>query len=125
MSSAQHVKAYAKINLFLEIPERRSDGYHILSTLFQTISLADELTFRPAKTLRLTCSDNALPVDEGNLVLRAAVLLRQRLGESAGAHIHLLKKVPMGAGLGGGSSDAAAALLALSKMWRRHPSPAL
>jgi len=123
--STLRVKAYAKVNLFLEIMSRRSDGYHILSTLFQTISLADELTIRPSATLRLTCSDPALPTNESNLVMRAAVRLQKRLGEKRGAHIHLKKVVPMGAGLGGGSSDAAATLMALAKFWRRQPATSL
>ncbi len=125
MASPHRVKAYAKINLFLEITERRSDGYHILSTLFQTISLADELTLTPAETLRLTCSDASLPTDERNLVMRAAQLLKNRLGETKGVHIHLGKQVPTGAGLGGGSSDAGTALTALAKFWRRQPAATL
>lgn len=125
MASALRVKAYAKINLFLEITKRRTDGYHTLSTLFQTISLADELTFNASESVRLSCSDAALPTDERNLVFRAAMKLRKRLGENSGAQIHLKKTIPTGAGLGGGSSDAAATMLALSKRWRRHPSAAL
>src|SRR5690349_21663539 len=104
------VIAHAKINLFLEITGKRPDGYHTLSTLFQTISLADRLTFAPASRLALTCSNRSLPVDETNLVLKAARRLQEALGETQGANIDLEKEIPMGAGLGGGSSDAAAAL---------------
>src|SRR6267142_793098 len=125
MASPHRVKAFAKINLFLEITSRRADGYHILSTVFQTISLADELTLRPSATVRLTCSNPALPTDERNLVFRAARELQKRLGEPKGVHIHLQKNVPMGAGLGGGSSDAGAVLTSLPKFWRRQPSAAL
>jgi len=112
--------AYAKINLFLEITGRRSDGYHTLSTVFQTISLGDSLTFHPAGGLSLTCSDPSLPTDERNLVMKSAVRLRDVLKESQGAKIHLHKKVPMGAGLGGGSSDAAAVLRTLPRLWGRR-----
>lgn len=111
--------ARAKINLFLEITGKRADGYHLLSIVFQTISLADELTFSPAGDLSLTCSDPTLPTDERNLVMRAALRMREHLKEPRGARIHLEKRVPMGAGLGGGSSDAAAVLKALPKLWHR------
>jgi len=113
------VTAPAKINFFLEITGKRPDGYHTLSTVFQTISLGDELTFSPAKDLSLTCSDPRLPTDEKNLVMRAAMRLRETLKETRGAQIHLEKKVPMGAGLGGGSSDAASVLVSLLKLWEK------
>ncbi len=119
------VKAYAKVNLFLEITGKRANGYHTLSTVFQTISLADELTLRPADTLRLSCSDASLPTDERNLAYRAADQFRKLIGERRGVHIHLEKKVPMGAGLGGGSSDAGTLLKALGTWWKKHPSPSL
>jgi 4-diphosphocytidyl-2-C-methyl-D-erythritol kinase len=111
--------ACAKINFYLEITGRRPDGYHTLSTLFQTISLGDELTFSAAQDLSLTCSDPNLPVDSTNLVMKAALRLREALQETRGARIHLDKKVPMGAGLGGGSADAAATLQGLQKLWHR------
>jgi 4-diphosphocytidyl-2-C-methyl-D-erythritol kinase len=116
------VIAHAKINLYLEITGKRPDGYHTLSTIFQTISLGDELTFVPAQDLELTCSDPSLPVDERNLVMKAAMRLRETLQEPHGAKIYLKKNVPMGAGLGGGSSDAAATLKALLKLWKRRMS---
>src|SRR5437879_6529839 len=112
--------AHAKVNLYLEITGRRPDGYHTLSTLFQTISLGDELTFAPAHKLSLTCSEPTLSVDERNLVMRAARSLRELLQEERGARIHLEKNIPMGAGLGGGSSDAAGALKGLLQLWRRR-----
>src|SRR6185437_14798873 len=115
-------RATAKVNFFLEITGRRPDGYHTLSTLFQTLSLADRLTFQPAPGLSLSCSDPALPTDESNLALRAAARLRALLKEPRGARIHLEKKVPTGAGLGGGSSDAAAVLKALLRLWKRRLS---
>jgi len=112
--------AHAKVNFFLEITGKRPDGYHTLSTVFQTISLGDELSVAPAAKLLLTCSDRRLPVDERNLVMKAAMRLQDALKESRGAAIHLEKKVPMGAGLGGGSADAAATLQALLKLWGRR-----
>jgi 4-diphosphocytidyl-2-C-methyl-D-erythritol kinase len=115
------VTAPAKINFFLEITGKRPDGYHLLSTVFQTISLGDELEFSAADELSLTCSDPSLPVDQRNLVMKAAFRLQEVLREPRGAKIHLNKKVPTGAGLGGGSSDAASALLALLKLWGRRP----
>ncbi len=114
------ITAYCKINLFLEITGKLPNGYHTLETIFQTVSLGDTLTFRAAKDLTMTCSDPTLPTDERNLVMRAALRLREALKETRGAHIHLKKVVPMGAGLGGGSSDAAATLLALQTLWKRR-----
>jgi 4-diphosphocytidyl-2-C-methyl-D-erythritol kinase len=122
MAASLRVKAYAKINLFLEITDRRSDGYHNLSTVFQTVSLADELQFKIAPDLSLSCSNPELPTDGRNLVLRAATLLKNRLSETKGAAIQLAKNVPTGAGLGGGSSDAAVVLTSLARLWRRQPS---
>ena len=114
--------APAKINWFLEITGKRRDGYHTLSTVFQTISLADVVTFRPHDRLVLTCSDPSLPTDERNLAMRAAVRLRDALKETRGARMHLIKNVPMGAGLGGGSSDAATVLEGLCRLWKRRVS---
>ena len=113
------VRANAKVNLFLEITGRRPDGYHTLSTLFQTISLADELTVEAADSLKLWCSDPSLPTDERNLAMRAALQVQGLLKETRGARMQLKKLVPMGAGLGGGSGDAAAVLKALPKLWHR------
>lgn len=99
------VRSYAKINWSLRITGKRADGFHDLETLFQTISLHDELTFTPAERMTLTCSDPSVPTDDSNLVLRAA--------RAAGAPphaIHLEKRIPAGGGLGGGSSNAAAVL---------------
>jgi 4-diphosphocytidyl-2-C-methyl-D-erythritol kinase len=100
-------RAYAKINWSLRITGKRADGYHDLETVFQTISLHDTLVFRESGELTLTCDDPSIPVDETNLVLRAA----RALGKTAA--IELRKRIPAGGGLGGGSSDAAATLRAL------------
>jgi len=104
------VRSYAKINWALRVTGKRADGYHDIETLFQTISLHDTLTFRTAERLSLTCAE--LSVDETNLVLRAA----RALGSPPVA-ITLQKRIPVGGGLGGGSSNAAATLVALAKMF--------
>src|SRR3954467_9751827 len=83
--------APCKINFFLEITGKRPDGYHTLSTIFQTISLKDNLTCRLHRDLTLTCSDPTLPTDQRNLVMRAATVLRETLDEPKGAAIHLEK----------------------------------
>ena len=98
---------------------RRADGYHELHTVFQTISLRDELTFRSRddEQLELTCDAPDIPCDETNLVHRAAVALRERYGVSRGASVELRKKIPAGGGLGGGSSNAAVTLVGLARLW--------
>ena len=108
LSAMLTVRAHAKINWSLRITGKRADGYHDLETLFQTISLHDTLTFAESDDLSLTCDDPIVPVDERNLVLRAA----RAIGSPPFA-IALHKEIPSGGGLGGGSSDAAATLTAL------------
>ncbi len=111
--------AFAKINLGLRVLGRRPDGYHEISTLFQTITLHDTLTFEttPGRSLELSCTDASIPIDETNLVLRAAIALRERFGVARGARVRLEKLIPAGGGLGGGSSDAAVTLAALAALW--------
>ncbi len=113
------VKSFAKINLGLEIVAKRPDGYHDIRTLFQTVSLADELDFGPAPdgVLALAGDDPAIVWDRTNLIHRAARLLQGAAGTAKGAKIAVRKAVPAGRGLGGGSSNAAATLLALNGMW--------
>ncbi len=112
------VRAPAKLNLYLRILGRRPDGYHELDTVFERIDLADELTLEPqAGALTLTCDDPSLPLDETNLVLRAARVLQQASRSRRGARLHLAKRIPIAAGLGGGSSDAAATLSGLNEVW--------
>lgn len=109
--------APAKVNLTFEVLRRRTDGYHEVRTILQAISLADELTFEASDSLSLTVEpEGAAPV-EGNLALEAARLLQREAGVSAGAAIHLTKRIPAAGGLGGGSSDAATALLGLRRLW--------
>ena len=110
------VKAYAKLNLTLEVVRRRDDGYHDIVSVVQTIGIHDTLTFEPADTVSLECDVEELR-SEDNLVLKAARLLDEERGKGDGARITLEKSVPVSAGLGGGSSDAAATLLALNRLW--------
>jgi 4-diphosphocytidyl-2-C-methyl-D-erythritol kinase len=114
--------APAKLNLFLHITGRRADGYHELQTLFQLLDFGDRLLFEetdaPGLSLHLLpdSSYNNVPLDD-NLIVRAARLLAQRSERQHSAKISLSKHIPMGAGLGGGSSDAATTLLALNQLW--------
>ncbi len=109
--------APAKLNLFLHITGRRDDGYHCLQTLFALLDHGDTLTFEPAETLQLLCDNPDVPCDDSNLILRAATFLQQHTGSQQGARISLTKRLPMGGGVGGGSSDAATALLGLNQLW--------
>ncbi|HAJ00014.1 MAG TPA: 4-(cytidine 5'-diphospho)-2-C-methyl-D-erythritol kinase, partial [Dehalococcoidia bacterium] len=111
------VPAYAKLNLVLEVMAKRSDGYHEVRTVLQTIDLADRLTFHPAPSLSLRCDDTSLN-GEDNLVWQAAASLANSRGIQPRVDITLEKHIPVAMGLGGGSSDAAAALLALNQLWR-------
>jgi len=115
------VFAPAKVNLGLEILGRRSDGYHDIVTVLQEVVLRDRLSFALADELSLECP--ILPADETNLVLRAAHLLQNETGVRRGAAIRLTKAIPIAAGLGGGSSDAAATLRALNHLWRTDLPP--
>jgi 4-diphosphocytidyl-2-C-methyl-D-erythritol kinase len=110
--------APAKLNLFLHITGRRSDGYHLLQTVFQLLDFGDELSFDSRADGVIHLQSDLAGVDpEGNLVVRAARALRACTGSTHGADIRLHKRTPVGAGLGGGSSDAATTLLALNSLW--------
>jgi 4-diphosphocytidyl-2-C-methyl-D-erythritol kinase len=111
--------AYAKINLSLRVLGRRADGLHEIQTIFQTITLHDDLTFEShaGEGFELECSAPDIPVDETNLVARAARALGERYGVRRGARVVLEKRIPSEGGLGGGSSDAAVALLGLARLW--------
>lgn len=122
------VRAPAKLNLFLEVGPLREDGFHPIDSLFQAISLYDRIEFRPRDDGSIVLHDDEIGAGEQNLVHRAAVLLRERLGtvrtsgrpgagRTRGVEIHLRKGIPSGGGLGGGSSDCAATLLALARLW--------
>lgn len=112
------VKACAKINLGLLITGRRSDGYHTLETVFAPIDWYDTLDFTLSDDIGMNCSNLDLPSDDSNLCIRAAKALREYSGTKSGVQIGLVKRVPFGAGLGGGSSDAAAVLRVLNELWQ-------
>jgi len=111
--------AFAKINLTLRVLAKRADGYHDLDTIFQTVSLHDtiEMYLIDQPHIILSCSDRSLSAGEDNLIIRAAVALQDGRAASKGARIHLEKRIPVQAGLGGGSSDAAVTLIGLARLW--------
>lgn len=111
------VPAPAKLNLFLHITGRRPDGYHELQTVFALLDQGDQLHISAAEELRLDVDDGT-PVGADNLVWQAARLLQHHTGTRAGAALRLDKRLPAGGGLGGGSSDAASALLGLNQLWK-------
>jgi 4-diphosphocytidyl-2-C-methyl-D-erythritol kinase len=106
----------AKVNLFLRVLGKRPDGYHELSTLLQTIDLGDTLYFQLEKDDSLTCTDLVIPLDTSNLILKAAHLFRNKTGFNGGLKTHLVKRIPIQAGLGGGSSNAATTLWAFNQL---------
>ena len=117
MSVRLAYRAFAKINLGLEVVGKRPDGYHDIRTMLQSIAVCDLIEVHPSSTLSLTCSDPVLPAGDDNLIIRAAKALQEAHSCEKGARINLTKRIPTQAGLGGGSSDAAATLVALSKLW--------
>ena len=126
------VRAPAKINLFVELTKKRPDGYHEIETVMTPVSIFDELRFTPRSDQSIKFelvntladnSQNAVPENENNLVVAAIERLRADLNLSLGADIRLTKRIPVQAGLGGGSSDAAAALLAANRAWDLNLSP--
>jgi 4-diphosphocytidyl-2-C-methyl-D-erythritol kinase len=114
------LRAPAKVNLFLEVLGKRADSYHEIATLMVAVTLHDLLTFKEDASgeVRLACDRADLPGGADNLVVRAALLLQQRTGCRRGAAITLRKRIPIAAGLAGGSSDAAATLTGLNRLWR-------
>jgi len=121
------IAAPAKVNLILRVLDRRSDGYHNLWSIMQTVGLEDEVSIHVAphrSDIQLGCDDVSLRTDQSNLVYRAAAAVLERSGQSVGLDIHLAKRIPMGAGLGGGSSDAAATIVGLNRLLRLGWSPA-
>jgi 4-diphosphocytidyl-2-C-methyl-D-erythritol kinase len=118
--------AFAKVNLRLHILGKRADGYHELRTIFQTISLHDslELTLTRKPGITLVINDSALPTGRANLVWRAIDAVRRELKLRSGVHAKLTKRIPAGRGMGGGSSDAAAALEGMLRLTRRSISSA-
>ncbi len=121
MTSSLKILAPAKINWALKVLGKRRDGFHEIDTLMQTISLADELRVRSIRPreCRIVCADPGVPTDKSNLIAKAWFAMRETFGYRVGGiEVQLKKKIPTGAGLGGGSSDAAATLLAIRKLFR-------
>lgn len=117
------LKAKAKVNLSLDVTGIRADGYHEMSMINHSIDLADILTFKAwDEGIILTSNDRSIPLDERNLVMKAALKLQKQFNIKQGVKIHLEKKIPAQAGLGGGSSDAAAALKGLNIIWKLNLS---
>ncbi|MDO4974442.1 MAG: 4-(cytidine 5'-diphospho)-2-C-methyl-D-erythritol kinase [Eubacteriales bacterium] len=115
----QQEKAYAKLNLSLDVTARREDGYHELAMLMQTVSVCDELTLSLNDTgaVSASCSLHFIPTDERNLAVRAAHAYLAAVGEERGVHIRMEKRIPVGAGMGGGSADAAAVLRGMNRLF--------
>ena len=118
MQPAFTLPSFAKINWTLRIVGKREDGFHELFTVFQTVSLHDTLLFEESDNLELTCDDPDVPTDDRNLIVRAALSLQDASGTLKGAQLHLEKRIPSPGGLGGGSSNAAVALIGLKKLWQ-------
>ena len=117
MTATVRARACAKVNWVLEVLNRRPDGYHEVRTVIQTIDLCDTLELEPAGELCLEAPDEGLPSPAENLAMKAARLLQERAVRLSGARIRLSKGIPVAAGLGGGSSDAAAVLRGLNELW--------
>lgn len=113
------VRSYAKVNLGLEVLGTRADGYHELRTIFQTIALYDDIVLRPREGgITVRCDHPGVPLDETNLAFRAARDLQRFAGVQGGLEIIITKRIPVAGGLGGGSSNAAAVLMGLDRLWR-------
>jgi 4-diphosphocytidyl-2-C-methyl-D-erythritol kinase len=115
-----HVKAAAKLNLYLRVLGKRPDGFHDIQTVFERINLFDKLVFRESKgkAIKICCDCPHVPTGKDNLVYKAADALRKKFSIKQGLQIFIEKAIPPGAGLGGGSSDAAATLLGLNHLWQ-------
>ncbi len=114
------IQAPAKLNLFLRVFNRRRDGFHNIQSLFERVNLFDKIKVSSREDTRLTLfsSSSQLPQASGNLAYKAARVLRRKLSIKEGVNISIVKNIPVGAGLGGGSSDAAAVILALNQLWK-------
>ena len=113
------VKGYAKINLHLDVLGIRDDGYHSVKTVMQSLSLHDDITVTLTEDSEITleCDVDGVPTDEKNIAYKAAKLFFDKLGKRVGVHIKIEKRIPMAAGLAGGSADAAATLIAMNKLF--------
>lgn len=124
---AVHVRAPGKINVYLGVGGRHDDGYHALATVFQAVSLYEDVIASPAEDFLLSVSGvedpSTVPVDDRNLAMRAAKMLAAATGYTGGVHLELRKSVPVAGGMGGGSADAAAALVACDALWETGLTP--
>lgn len=117
--------SFCKVNLLLNILGKRPDGFHELETLMHPVGLHDWLSFdRGGRNIKLTCNDPLLPVHAKNLVFRAAALFLKKAAINEGVRIHLEKRIPLSAGLGGGSGNAATTFLALNELFGHPLAPA-
>ncbi len=116
--------SYAKVNLFLKVDGLRKDGFHSIKTIYERISLNDRVTLaeRSDKQIRVATNNPELPGDSSNLAYRAAALMQDRLAVSSGVDIKIIKNIPLGSGMGGGSSNAASVLVGLNKIWKTRLS---
>jgi len=122
MKSLYDISAPAKLNLFLHVTGRRSDGYHLLQSVFMLIDWCDTLHFDLRADGRISREDLGPPLPVDDLVVRAARALQAASNSPLGAHIGIEKHIPAQAGMGGGSSDAASTLLALNRLWKLNLS---
>ena len=120
------LNSYAKLNLYLEVINKRRDNYHNIKTVFERIGLSDKIVLesRQDKQIKIICDNPDVPCDNSNLCYRSAKLLQDNFKVDKGAQIKIVKRIPVGAGLGGGSSNAAFVLLGLNKLWKLHLSQA-
>ena len=114
------LNSYAKLNLYLEVLSLRKDNYHNIKTLFERICLCDKIILKPRrdKSIKVSCNNPDVPCDNTNLCYCSAKLLQGKFNVECGADIRIIKRIPVGAGLGGGSSNAACVLLGLNKLWK-------
>ena len=118
MPASLRYRSHAKVNLYLDVLNKRDDGYNNIETVFQTVDLADEMTFALTdREVSMTCSEQTLETDEGNLMMKAARVLQAHTGTTRGATMHLEKRIPIAGGMAGGSGNGAAALVALNALW--------
>jgi len=116
------IRSYAKINLFLKILNKRKDGFHNIESLMTPINLFDLLKVKKSKQFRITCNDKNIPVDENNIITKTFALIRKKYNMDLLVDVSLYKNIPSGAGLGGGSSNAAAFLQIIDKLFKLNMS---
>lgn len=118
------LNSYAKLNLYLEVLNKRKDNYHNIETVFERIDLGDTLILksRPDKKINISCGLSGVPKGHSNLAYRASRLLQESFNVDKGVNIKIIKRIPVGAGLAGGSSNAASVLIGLNKLWRLNLS---